>query len=659
MCRIALVHNAPTLAAEEVHALQCNGGNRTGQVWARGGSRIFFSRLDVTTTDLANECLPLAGEHFEIVYNGEVFGFRGERFSESPHPSDIDFALDILETYGIEAFFRSADLQGTFLIRELATDDLYILADQLNTCGAFYAAHAAVFVFGQEVAVVDQILKLIGAPPDVAIHTLPNGSYLRINVRHSVVRPQSHSIRSYGARVFEGNDPSIGDFWLRCEELQRNIFESTIRRLPQRGPIAILCGGGVDSSCIVAIVVNHLRRVHELDRLRIYCFSSNLKEVSPEADDLLNTRALLDQLRVPSGTLVIVGENERSRRWLYETKVFCDVPRLITPNPVLNTQVRHSVRMSLVLAEIVKADPDVRVVLTGDVADEVFAGYHSMRIDVKSAGELADRVKMKLQDLPLNDAARFTLASLYGTCALIRDLELAPLLTSAGVGLTHFAGMSQENLLQSLDGIDGPLRDEISDVLRRLHPVEIRTPFSSHDVLKGLQSAHPDSLVGSFDGRVMPKFLLRVAAHRLGVPGKIASRGKIPFNEGGSGVRNDERDDVERRAAASWGGFGEHEAERLLSSEQLAVLLRLNLLPFAVDGDSVSFVAHGHYEQLAVYQAARRVGLDRLINDGSTFRPWMPDCVYSTDEVPGAYVPRRLLAYDSSSGSLMEAGYDG
>ena len=646
MCRIALIHNGPANAADEILALQSNGGNRPGKIWSRGHAHFVFNRFDVTTAGIEDDVLPLRGDRFEISYNGEVFGFRDERYSASGCTSDVHYALGILESHGIEAFCEWADLQGTFLIHELATNDLYILADQLNTCGAFYAISGDLFVFAQEVAIVERALRASEAPGNVPIHTLPNGHYLRISLVETSALPQVHAIRCYGARVFEGRDESSEAFWHNCIDLQGNLVESTIRRIPRNGPVAVLCGGGVDSSCILAIVAEHLRKTAQLDRLFVYCFGAGDLDVPIEADDLANTRFLLAELGIGAEKLVVLGEHHDVRRWLYETQVFCEAPRLVTPNPILNTQVRHSVRMSLTLSEIVRKNPAVRVVLTGDVADEIFAGYHSMRLDVKSARELADRLRMKLDDLPLNDAARFTLASLFGVCAIIREFVVIPCMNKAGLGRYYDDALSQEQIRESLTSA-GALTAELDAALDQLHPIEIRTPFSSHVVLAGLQTAHPDFLVGEFDGRMVPKFLLRVAAHQLGVPSKIAARPKVPFNEGGSGIRNDQRDDLETQSAERWREFGTEAAQALVSGQHLTVLRRLNLLPTLDDKDKQERTVRDHFAQLALYQAARCGGLDRLVEGGSTFRPWMPDSVYSTNEVSGAYAPQRPFSYNS------------
>jgi asparagine synthetase B (glutamine-hydrolysing) len=653
MCRIALLQNVPAEVAQTVSELQVNGGNRRALIWSRGRAQFIFNRFDVTTSELPNEAFPMRGRFFEVAYNGEVFGFRGQRFSGSRHPSDVHFALHLLETAGLEAFLKSADLQGTFVIHELQSGDVYILADQFNTQGAFYSIAGTSFIFAQEVAIVEAALKAIGAASNTTIHPVPNGHYLRLNVSHEVVRPQIHSIRRFGARLFEGRDASVENFWAQCDALQTSLVEATIRRIPTGGPVAVLCGGGVDSSCLLTIVARRLSELGQLDRLVVGCFGAEANESRGESDDLLNTRLLLSKLGISQDHLVVANEDLPTRRWLYDNSVFCDLPRLITPNPVLHTQVRHTVRMSVVLAEIVRAKPDVRVVLTGDCADEIFAGYHSMRIDVKSAQELADRVRMKVEDLPLNDASRFTLASLIGMSAVLRELVVIPALVNRGLTSFYRKELCQEEIQQSIKDA-GVMTADIAEALRRLHPVEIRTPFSSHEVLLDLQGAHPDFLVGEFDGHVVPKFLLRVAAYRLGVPAEIAVRPKVPFNEGGGGVRNDQTDPIEVEAARAWQQFGEAEARAIVSGEHLSVLRRLNLMSSFADNVNDMEVAMQGFEQVALYWAARNAGLDRLLNGGTTFRAWMPDCVYSTEETPGAYTPRNLLSFSSGADRLTE-----
>jgi len=238
----------------------------------------------------------------------------------------------------------------------------------------------------------------------------------------------------------------------------------------------------VDSSLILTNVIRELRNRGELSRLKIFTLGDN-SPTENERNDLMNVIALLEHLNIDREQLFVI--NPKSiRRWkeyLYKTKVFSDDPRIITPNPNLHSQVRHTVMMSALLAYIVKTHPKIKVVLTGDAADEIFAGYDSMSFKARNANEIRNNIVQKLIDLPLNDAARVSLACYNGT----------------------------SELLENFDG-------------NNVHPIEVRSPFTSHLLLQSLVDAHPEYAINTLDGNVVTKYLLRYVAIRSGVPKKYS-----------------------------------------------------------------------------------------------------------------------------------------
>jgi hypothetical protein len=216
-----------------------------------------------------------------------------------------------------------------------------------------------------------------------------------------------------------------------------------------------------------------------------------------------------------------------------------------------------------------------------------------------------------MDDLPLNDAARYTLASLHGCRSVLTRDEI-----QTGTGCVP-SGTPQD------------------------HPVEVRTPFSSHHVLHALRAANPDCLVGLFGDGIMSKFPLRILARRLCVPLEIAGRIKVPFNHGGSGLSNDTRDPLEKDAATAWNQLTDEQLCELIDEER-PTLAQLAL----VSGDTNSSdLLDSSFEQIVAFTAAKRAGLDRLVL-GDVFRSKMPDSVYPTVSANPLYVPSRMFQYD-------------
>jgi len=148
-------------------------------------------------------------------------------------------------------------------------------------------------------------------------------------------------------------------------------------------------------------------------------------------------------------------------------------------------------------------------------------------------------------------------------------------------------------------------------------------------------------LLGEYKGEYCSKFLLRIAAICLGVPEELALRKKIPFNEGGTGVRNDGKDDRELIAAKNTTQFDEVFSlaqKELVSFKQLGVC--------RVENSSLEEQCIDYFSRFSLFFCAQRAGLKRLIL-GKVFRNEMPDCIYSTSELDSEHVFEQLIRLSS------------
>ena len=323
-----------------------------------------------------------------------------------------------------------------------------------------------------EQAVVHSGLKTLQALSTTPISIIKNGTYLRIS-KHGVIRTEAYRL-DY-RRVWSGQTSSSKDFSTISGALADILCQAVAARIPKDGSVATLCSGGVDSSLITTLVVKILKKKKQLNRLKIFTVGNLDLKSSTEENDLEHVLLLLRQLGLDPKYYLTIIPAEAVKKYqarVLRAGVFCTQPRLITPNPVLNSQVRHTVLMSTVLALINQWYPDIKSIITGDGADELFAGYDSMWQHAHTATTLRTRIIRKLSDFPLNDAARVALSAYHGAVLVGRNI----------------------------------LDNEMA------HPIEIRMPYTSHLVLRVLREASPHYLVGKFNGQLVSKYLLRTVA---------------------------------------------------------------------------------------------------------------------------------------------------
>lgn len=595
MCRLAITYNAPNSLVAVLAQEQENGGTRPPVYWSKDKLALGFNRFPITSDSSNNEEFPVEGKRYVLCYNGEVYGYKKSLFTSSTFKSDVHFASTMLEKDGLDAFLKDIDWQGTFFIFDKKTSQAYIVVDQLNTAGYFYSHFNNTFISASEYSAVHEGLQKIKAPASATISIVKNGCYLLISKSGKIT---TKSYRPDYKKVFSGTTFSRSHFNQKVREVKKALYAAVVARIPQEGPVAVLCSGGIDSSIILAMTVAYLKKQHQLARLRVFTVGS----VAPGAQsgsDLKNVLTLLKSLSVSPDkflTTIEPAEIKKHKAAILRTAVFCEHPRLIPPNPILNTQVRNTVLMSTVLALVVKKSAHVKIVLTGDAADEVFAGYPSMRRGVKNGVALQQRIVDTLNDFPLNDAARVTLSSYYGA---------------------FFVG---KEILKN----------------KKAHPVEVRTPFTSHQVLRSVFSAHPDYLVGVYKSVEMSKFLLRLVGISYGVPKQITIRHKIPFNEGAVGLSNRDTDSIERDEAAR--SLPLTKAAPFLKHEK-RVLSRLGMI---AEGRQKAATELKNAPHLALAYYAYKAGLRELAK-GDVFRKTKMDSIYTIGPKAVEYVPYKFI----------------
>jgi asparagine synthase (glutamine-hydrolysing) len=384
MCGIAGVMNRrESLLPPELDQLSAMAGALSHRgpdefgVYRDGRAGLAHARLSII--DLATGQQPLSNERgtLWITFNGEIFNYlelrsdliaRGHQFKTR---SDTEVIVHAYEEWGAAGFAR---LNGQWAVGLWDSEraELVLARDPFGVRPLYVAEHAGRLSFASEVKALfaadpslprrldagglDQLFTFWSpvAPRTVfeGIEEVEPGT-VRIYSRNGVARHRSYC-PAFPVDETAGFPGSLDD---AVEEVRSALTEATsLRMLRADVPVGSYLSGGLDSSLIAALGL----------RAKGTNFSTfSLRFEDAEYDETLYQRTMAERLGSDHHE-VMVSRGDIAR-------VFPDVI-LHTERPVLRTA-----PAPLYLLSKLVHDAGIKVVLTGEGADEMFAGYDLFR----------------------------------------------------------------------------------------------------------------------------------------------------------------------------------------------------------------------------------------------------------------------------------------
>jgi len=527
-------------------AIRHRGPDADG-VWWHGPCALGHRRLSIIDLSVeANQPMCNEDGSIALVANGEIYNFqelrkellgRGHRFRSK---SDCEVILHLYEEHGLDCVRR---LSGMFAFALFDTHEnrLLLARDRSGKKPLFYRRLKSGIAFASEAHAL--LTGFPGEPPAVDYGAIdefltlqympsPRSAYLgnaKLPAAHyAVFTPGSGaSIERYWSKPASASLTGSTDDL--TEELLDLLKTAVNCRLMSDVPLGAFLSGGIDSSMIVALMATQ-------SAARVKTFSIGF----PHADD--------SELKYAR----IVAQR-------YDT----DHHEMIvdpTMTDVIGPIVRHhgepfadsSAIAMYYLAKITREH--VTVALSGDAADEVFAGYKRYR--TARLGHIYDALPPIVRSLyrsaligalhfPASSAARYARAfpggeairypSLVGhfTPEDKAKLYLPPMLAARSRNtIERFERVLNESQSDSAIGrladldFQTYLTDDINvkvDIASMAHSLEVRCPYLDNDVVEFASRLPAGMLM-----RVRGKFLLRRAAAGL-VPEPILRRRKRGF----------------------------------------------------------------------------------------------------------------------------------
>ncbi|MGI2030924.1 asparagine synthase (glutamine-hydrolyzing) [Rhizobium panacihumi] len=498
-------------------------------------------------------------ENLTIVFNGEIYNYvelrdelkaAGHRFRTG---SDTEVILHLYQAFGDDCLQR---LNGdfAFAIWDARRHRMFLARDRMGVRPLFYAQRNGTFYFASEVKALLQVPGMVAELDPFALDQIftlwaplaPRTAFRdifelepanRITIENGRV-----DIRAYWQPQFaDAGDHIAMDEDDAVEELRALLTDATALRMRADVPVGAYLSGGLDSSLITAIAA-------PMAPAGLSTFSVTFD--SPEHDESLHQMAVAMALgtrhnAITCGPTEIAGS-------------FPDVIRF-TERPVIRTAPAPLFQLSGLVRE-----NGMKVVLTGEGADEVFAGYDIFkeakvrRFCARQPGsKIRPHLFKKLYPyLPgLKQQSAGYLSSFFGVTKDALDDPLFPLrprLRNTGSAKIFFS----ENLKQQLAGYDaaedlvsrlpadfarwhvlnqaqylemrfllpGYILSSQGDRMAMAHGIEGRFPFLDHRLVEFANRLPPGLKLKGLE----EKHILRRVARDL-LPPVVANRPKQPY----------------------------------------------------------------------------------------------------------------------------------
>lgn len=296
-----------------------------------------FNRLAIMGLDESG-MQPFLHDNSIIVTNGEIYNYKqlSELTPDYTYLSDSDceVLLPLYQKLGVE-MFSYLDAEFATVIYDANKESFIAARDPLGIRPLFYGytKEDEKIIFSSEVkGIIDFVDKVYPFPPG---HYYIDGEFKRFT--------DIYGIKNYHSDTFD----------VIFKEINRRLTVATIKRLSSDAPMGFLLSGGLDSSLVCAIAQKHLD-------MPIRTFSIGMES---DAIDLKYAKQVAEYIGSLHTEVIITKQDvlDHLEEVIYALETY-DI-----------TTIRASMGM-YILSKYIHENTDIKVLLTGEVSDELF-GY--------------------------------------------------------------------------------------------------------------------------------------------------------------------------------------------------------------------------------------------------------------------------------------------
>ncbi len=533
----------PKILAAMNDALIHRGPDDCGYFFKRNAG-LGFRRLSIIDLDTGNQPLFNENRSLALVCNGEIFNYKELRkqLISKGHSfftkTDVEVIVHLYEEYG-DALCERLNGQFAFAIYDIHRDRIFIARDHTGVAPLFYAVVDGLFIFASE---IKALLKHPLTPREVNIRTLDQIIAFPGPTSPGTMFKHIHSMKpGFCATVCE-RDVQHRQYWdlsyplesdienekdelFYIQQLDDLLEQSVRRRLQADVPVGFYLSGGLDSSLIA-------QYTHKIDPVNpFHSFSIGFED--PKIDERQYQRIISDRVKSIHNSFLFGWEeiSERLRKVIYHAEF-----------PIKESYDA----CTMALAELVNGN-NLKVILTGEGADEFFAGYVGYRLDMEgdrfdnSELDLEFALEKEIRENLWGDSNFLYEKNLYAfrelrqafyADSLKSDFQEFDITTEPFIDVSKIIGrhpVHQRSYIDFKLRISDHLLSDHADRMSFANSVEGRFPFLDVDLLEFIIRMPPELLVKNS----IEKYILKQLGKRL-LPPEITNREKFAFVAPGS-----------------------------------------------------------------------------------------------------------------------------
>ncbi len=481
-------------------------------------------RLSILDLQGGHQPMTSADGRLRVVMNGEIYAYpelRAELAAAGAvfaTRADTEVLLHGYRAWGLDGLLRRLHGMYAFALHDLARGELHLVRDRIGIKPLFWCERDGWLLFGSSLGALAGSGMLAPEPDPLGLrlylrHQFVPGTHTALRDVHRLAPGSTLTVRGgrvHGPRVYwrlPENPPDADPRRDWAEELRTVLGRSVREHLLADVEVGVFLSGGLDSATVLGLM-----RQAGQGRIRAFTVGFPGHDVH---DESAQARATAARFGAELRQVPFTADSARE----VAPALLASIDEPIGDAACLPT---------FLLARLAAAE--VKVVHSGEGADELFAGYGYHRR--RGLGQRLDALRARLRGEPGTGPSGFPLAM---TAAAVEAL-LAPLPAAPGALAAAEAALARAGAGAVRDRLQRALRQDQShwlpdDLLMKVdrttmaHSLEARVPFLDHRLVELAASMPADRKI--HDGR--GKAVLRAAFADLLGP-ELCQRPKHGFD---------------------------------------------------------------------------------------------------------------------------------